>query len=368
MLERYRKQALVGEIGEAGQRRIGRGRMLVVGAGGLGCAVLPYLAGAGVGRITIVDDDRVERSNLQRQVLFGESSIGRPKARAAAERLADLNPDIDVRAVPARLDPDNVGPLLGRHDIVIDGTDNYATKYLLADACVRFGRPLVYGSVTGMDALVSIFDAGNGPCLRCLFPEAPRGWVPNCAEAGVLGPLVGITGTMQAAEAIKLLAGAECPDLAPIVGRLWTMDARTGQSRLLSISRRADCSVCSQPPGRIDLGVHAAASALPEIDAADIERYPGWPLLDVREPAEFAHGHAPGSVNVPLSSLQRGCAPIPASDRGYLIYCSTGKRCREAASLLRTGSDADIRIVRGGYDALCTVPSAGSAAPRRQPV
>ena len=363
MLERYRKHALVREIGEAGQRRISRSRVLVVGAGGLGCAVLPYLAGAGVGRITVVDDDRVERGNLQRQVLFGESSIGRLKAEAAAERLSDLNADIEIEAVPARLGTDRVGDFFEGHDVVIDGTDNYATKYLLADASVRFERPLVYGSVTGMDALVSVFDARHGPCLRCLFPEAPTGWVPNCAEAGVLGPLVGITGTMQAAETIKLLAAPECPELAAMVGRLWTMDARTGESRVLKVARQSDCATCSGPSSAVDLGRHATGDAPPEIEADAARRYDDWPLLDVREPDEFAAGHADESVNVPLSALQRGSADYPNDAPGYLIYCSTGARCREAAALLRAESGREIIIIRGGYAALCARSTEEQAEP-----
>ena len=351
MSERYRKQFMVPEIGEAGQQRIGAASVLVVGAGGLGCAVLPYLAGAGVGRITIVDDDRVDRSNLQRQVLFGEASVGRPKAEVAVERLADLNPDIELVARVERLQLDNVEALLAAHDVIVDGSDNYPTKYLLADASVRYGKPLVYGSVTGMDALVSVFDARRGPCLRCLFPEAPRGWVPNCAEAGVLGPLVGMAGAMQAAETIKLLLGDNNRGVEPIIGRLWTMDARTGQSRLLQVGKRADCALCSGPADVVNLGVHAGEHSLPEIDAGELDSHPDRLLVDVRESDEFAAGHLPDALNVPISALQAGSASLPEGAARCAIYCYSGQRCHNAAVLLRKQFDADVVGLRGGYAA-----------------
>lgn len=351
MSERYRKQFMVPEIGAAGQKRIGAASVLVIGAGGLGCAVLPYLTGAGVGRITVVDDDRVDRSNLQRQVLFGESSVGRFKAELAVERLADLNPEIELVARVARLKLDNIKPLLTDHDVIVDGSDNYPTKYLLADASVRYGKPLVYGSVTGMDAMVGVFDARRGPCLRCLFPQAPRGWVPNCAEAGVLGPLVGMAGAMQAAETIKLLLADHNPGIEPIIGRLWTMDARNGQSRLLNIAKRADCALCSGPAEAIDLSVHEVEHGLVEIEIAALEDHADRLLLDVREPHEFISGHLPGAVNLPLSALQAGSASLPEAGTRCVIYCHSGLRCREAAVLLRQQFDADVISLRGGYAA-----------------
>ena len=365
MSERYRKQFMVPEIGAAGQQRIGAASVLVVGAGGLGCAVLPYLAGAGVGRITIVDDDRVDRSNLQRQVLFGEASVGRPKAEVAVERLADLNPDIELVARVTRLQLDNVEALLAAHDVIVDGSDNYPTKYLLADASVRFGKPLVYGSVTGMDALVSVFDARRGPCLRCLFPEAPRGWVPNCAEAGVLGPLVGMAGAMQAAETIKLLLADNERGVEPIIGRLWSMDARSGQSRLLQVGKRADCALCSGPANAVDLGVHAGEQSLPEIDAGELDNHPDRLLLDVREPDEFAAGHLPDALNVPLSALQKGNARLPAGVARCAIYCYSGQRCRDAAVLLRQHFDVDVASLRGGYAAWSATLNTQSESAKR---
>ncbi|MFP4208069.1 MAG: ThiF family adenylyltransferase [Wenzhouxiangella sp.] len=348
MNERYAKQTILPEIGLDGQARIGAGRVLCVGAGGLGCAVLPYLAGAGIGRITIIDNDRVDRTNLQRQVLFGESSLDQPKAVAAARRLRDLNPDIDIQAIDARLDLDNVEDLLLAHDIIVDGSDNYATKYLVADACVKYDRPLVYGSVTGMEAMVTVFHAGHGPCLRCLFPQAPTGWVPNCAEAGVLGSLVGMTGALQASEVIKLLVGSE-QGLQGLIGRLWVMDARDGQSRLMAVRRGKNCPTCTRPSSEITLQA-AQRPVLREIGVSEAQSLSDWPFLDVREPDEFAAGHIPGALNLPLSQLQSGRIRPPPESR-CVLYCESGVRCKTAAEILQRFDYQDIRGLRGGLPA-----------------
>ena len=348
MSDRYAKQVILPEIGPDGQARLNQGRVLCVGAGGLGCAVLPYLAGAGVGHITIIDNDRVDRTNLQRQVLFGESSLDQPKADAAAKRLRDLNAAIRVDALNDRLDLDNVEALLNAHDVIVDGSDNYATKYLVADACVKFDKPLVYGTVTGMEAMVTVFHAGQGPCLRCLFPQAPTGWVPNCAEAGVLGSLVGMTGSLQASEAIKLLVGAD-KGLQTLIGRLWVMDARDGQSRVMAVRKRHDCNTCSKEAAAIILQA-APRPALREIDAAEARALDSWVFLDVREPDEFAAGHIPGAINLPLSQLQSGQITPPAQTR-CVLYCESGVRCRTAADILKQFDYQDIRGLRGGLPA-----------------
>ncbi len=342
MNERYAKQFILPEVGTAGQENINRARVLCVGAGGLGCAVLPYLAGAGIGHITIIDPDRVDRTNLQRQVLFGESSIGHPKVEAAARRLRDLNPTIEIEGIDGALDADNAPALFQRHDLVIDGSDNYATKYLIADASVKFGVPLVYGSATGMEAMVTVFAPGQGPCLRCLFPEAPTGWVPNCAEAGVLGPLVGAAGCMQAAEALQILAGQRAIDDG-LVGRLWMLDARDARVRMLAIQRRADCSTCSGPPEAIELrGPPPALTRLSPNQVSDETR-----LIDVREPDEYAAGHIPGAVNLPLSRLQNGDFTPPPQGPA-VIYCETGQRCQLAAPLLRAVGLNPLSVLSSG--------------------
>lgn len=344
---RYARQTLVPEIGAQGQARLARARVLCIGAGGLGCASLPYLAGAGVGHLTIVDHDRVDRSNLQRQVLFGESCLDRPKADAAAERLADLNPDITIEAQATRLDAGNIEALFGRHDLVIDGSDNYATKFLCGDGAVKFGRPLVYASATGMEAMVGVFDAARGPCLRCLFPEPPTGWVPNCAEAGVLGPLVGMAGCIQATEAIKWLVGGA---LEGLVGRIWWIDARDMGSRQLEVAKRSGCAVCGVDPDRIDLNAaqsNSLQTPVREIDAACAHGLNGVVFIDVREPGEFAAGHIAGAVNIPLSALADDSEVALPPARFHVVYCRTGPRAQNAAQALAQ-KYSDLRCLRGG--------------------
>ncbi len=345
MGERYAKQTILPEIGREGQVALGKARVLCVGAGGLGCAVLPYLAGAGVGKITIIDDDRVDASNLQRQVLFGESNLGELKAIAAARRLANLNPDIRIEARPERLDSGNAKVLFETHDLVIDGSDNFATKYLAGDASVKFGVPLVYGSATGLEAMVSLFLPGSGPCLRCLFPEPPTGWVPNCAEAGVLGPLVGAAGCVQAIEAIKLLAGRPGSGLESLCGRLWVMDGRDLAVRRMAIRRSPDCPVCSGSPANIEL--QGPGPRVREIGPGEIDRLKQPVLVDVREPREFVEGHIPGAINRPLSALQSGQARLP--DAGTcVVYCASGNRSRQAIELAGSNPGVDLRNLRGG--------------------
>lgn len=347
MNERYAKQTILPEIGPAGQARLGASSVLCVGAGGLGCASLPYLVGAGVGRVTIIDADVVDRTNLQRQVLFGEASLGQPKAAAAAARLTDLNPMVEIEALEQRFNAGNAEALIRGHDVIVDGSDNYATKYLLADASVKFDRPLVYGSVTGMEAMATVFHARRGPCLRCLFPEAPTGWVPNCAEAGVLGPLVGMTGSLQAAEAVKLLAS---PDGAmnTLIGRLWIMDIRDTRQQIIAVRKRPDCPVCSQAPSTIEL--LADDMEVREIGPREAHELPDCRLFDVREPDEYAAGHIPGAISLPLSTLQDGQARIPSGTR-CLIYCESGARCRPAAVHFKAAGYREIFSLRGGRKA-----------------
>jgi len=338
---RYLKQTLVPEIGDAGQTRLARSRVLCIGAGGLGCASLPYLAGAGVGHITIVDDDRVERSNLQRQVLFGESDLGLPKAQAALRRLSDLNPQIELQALDERLSIENVESLFRDHDLVLDGSDNYATKFLCGDASVKFGVPLIYASATGMEAMVTLFDAADGGCLRCLFPSPPTGWVPNCAEAGVLGPLVGTVGCIQATEAVMWLVTGR----SGLNGRLWWLDARAAASRQLELRKRSECPTCSLPRDRIELA--CKPPAFPEIDfqlACDLDKNL---FVDVREIDEFEKGHLPGAIHLPLSRLDRDADVSLANAQHYVLYCQTGPRAERAAQIL-DGRGLRLYLLRGG--------------------
>jgi adenylyltransferase/sulfurtransferase len=345
-MSRYARQTLLSDIGDAGQARLAAASVLCIGAGGLGSGALPYLAAAGVGELRIVDPDRVELSNLQRQVLFTENELGRPKAQAAAERLRALNSAVRIEAVVDRLDLHNVKTLFEHADVVIDGSDNFPTKYLAADAGLKFGVPLVYGSATGMEAMVTVFLPGSGPCLRCLFPSAPDGWVPNCAEAGVLGPLVGMAGAVQATEALKLLVGG--PALSTLSGRLWLADGRDMATRQLRITPRADCAGC----GRDAAGLVLTRST-PNAEQIDLEQARALPdavWVDVRDPEEFAAGHLAGAINLPLRQLQDGHCDLP--DSGHLvIYCATGTRAASAATLLEGAGTARVHILRGGIGA-----------------
>lgn len=345
--DRYDRQTLLPEIGEAGQARLGHARLLCVGAGGLGCAALPYLAGAGVGRITIVEPDRVERTNLQRQVLFRDAEVGAPKADAAARRLRELNPEIEVMALEERLDADNVERLLREHDAVLDGSDNSATKYLLGDAAVKFDRPLVYAAATGMEAMVTVLDSRHGPCLRCLFPEPAPEAVPNCAQAGVLGPLVGMAGCVQAAEAVKLLSGGgESASLESLAGRLWILDARDMSSRQLQVARREDCATCSLAPEAIRLPEDSEGE-MPGIDAQAAAALEDVLFIDVREPDELTDGYIPGAVNLPLSSIGSEAPALPGASH-YVVYCARGPRSITASRLLAEAGIAHLSYLRGG--------------------
>ncbi|HVY12505.1 MAG TPA: HesA/MoeB/ThiF family protein, partial [Alphaproteobacteria bacterium] len=226
---RYSRQVILPELGEEGQKNLLASRILCIGAGGLGCAALPYLAAGGIGKIGICDDDRVELSNLQRQVLFTTADAGKPKAALAAEKLRALNPDIQVQVHEERLSPENALRLFAEYDIILDGSDNFATKFLINDACVKLGKPWVYAAVLGFEGQVGVFQKNHGPCYRCLYNRPPQNPVANCAEAGVLGAFVGMVGALQAVEVIKL--AAKRPDLPPLYGRLLSFDARTWQMR-----------------------------------------------------------------------------------------------------------------------------------------
>lgn len=240
---RHVRHALMPEFGREAINAFTRARVLMVGAGGLASAALPYLAGAGIGTLSIYDADAVERSNLHRQTLYRDANVGASKAEAAAESLRLLNPDIAVHAHAQRLEGEALMLAVAAHDVIVDGSDNYPTKYALNDACMRVGRPLVYASVTAMDAMVTLFVPGVSGCLRCLFPQPPAAANLSCATVGVLGPLVGMTGSLQAVEALKWLADNR--QLETLAGRLWTLDARDTTTRVLTLTRRADCPTCA---------------------------------------------------------------------------------------------------------------------------
>lgn len=359
-LRRYGRHVVMPEMGLEGQRRLKAGRVLLVGAGGLGSPAALYLAAAGVGTIGVADFDAVEESNLQRQVAHGTAWIGRSKLDSLAARLADLNPLVRMVAHPVRIDRGNALAILADYDVVLDGADNFATRYLVNDACVRLGKPDVHGSILRFEGQASVFDASRGPCYRCLFPEPPPpGAVPSCAEAGVLGVLPGVIGSIMATEAIKHLLGAE----GRLTGRLLLYDAMAMRFRELRIRKDPDCPVCG-PRGRdAELpdyerlcGVKEEPLRSPgaELTAEQVsERLTrGEPvvLLDVREPQEWAIGHLPGARHVPL-----GVLPVRAYELDReavtVVYCHHGVRSRRAIEWLAANGFTKLHNLAGGIDA-----------------
>jgi molybdopterin/thiamine biosynthesis adenylyltransferase/rhodanese-related sulfurtransferase len=350
---RYGRHVALAEIGEGGQRLLKASSVLVVGAGGLGSPAALYLAAAGVGRLTLCDFDVVDASNLQRQVLFGTADLGRPKAEAGAERLRALNPHVEVAVVADRVSTANAQALVDAHDVVVDGSDNFGTRYLVADACVLGGKPYVYGSIHRFEGQASVFHTPRGPCYRCLFPEPPpEGLVPNCAQAGVLGALAGLVGSIQAAEAVKILLGAG----TPLVGRLLLIDLLGATFREVRLRRDPACPACGERP-TITRAVEVAGpgcAATPSIAAKELAALVGSPgapvLVDVREAWEFAAGSLPGAVNVPLGEVPVGGVLLPR-DRDVVVFCSVGPRGDRAAELLRAAGIDRVRNLRGGLAA-----------------
>ena len=350
---RYGRHLALPEIGEKGQRRLKASSVLVVGAGGLGAPAGLYLAAAGIGRITICDFDVVDASNLQRQVIFATSDLGRPKAEAAAERLAALNPAISVKPVGDRVSTGNAQALVDAHDVVVDGSDNFGTRYLLSDACVLGKKPYVYGSIYRFEGQAAVFHPPGGPCYRCLFPEPPpEGLVPNCAQAGVLGALAGLVGSIQAGEAVKCLLGAG----TTLLGRLVLIDFLGGSFREVRVRRDPACPACGDNP-RIsraeELSVPGCA-AVPTVDSAALGELlkAGEPplLLDVREAWEFDQGSLPGARNVPLGDVLAQAASV-GRDRDVVVFCSVGPRGERAVELLREAGIDRVKNLRGGLAA-----------------
>lgn len=355
---RYARQFTLPELGAAGQARLKQGRVLVIGAGGLGSPALLYLASAGVGTVGIVDFDNVERSNLHRQVLHGESSLGQPKIASAAQRLQDLNPDITVTTHDSRLTSQNALRILANYDVIVDGSDNFPTRYLVNDACVLSGKPLVYAAIFRFEGQATVFAEPDGPCYRCLYPEPPPpGLVPTCAEAGVLGVLPGVLGSIQALEAIKLVAGIG----DSLKGRLLVFDALRLRFRELTVEKDPACPVCGANPSVRELvdyeafcGLHAGAAGMTEISAqelaASLASSAPPVVLDVREPHEWDIAAMDGAKLIPLGTLPARLDELDAS-RPIVTVCHKGMRSLRALELLRAAGFADVRSLRGGVDA-----------------
>jgi sulfur-carrier protein adenylyltransferase/sulfurtransferase len=345
--DRYSRHLLLPEIGATGQERLKAARVLVVGAGGLGSPASLYLAAAGIGMLGIIDHDRVELSNLQRQVLFDTAQLGASKARAAQMRLQALNPEISVICHDVELNADNALEVLRPYDCVLDGSDRLATRYLVNDACVLLKRPLVSAAIHRFEGQAMTYVPDLGPCYRCLFPESVDGASASCAEAGVLGVLPAMLGVLQATEAIKLILALG----EPLVGRLMTYDALAMEWHEFRFSRRDDCAVCGSSPTITSLqkatggGVINSTDSPEQLKALQLYRLleqnsargMEWLVVDVREPREFAVGHIQGSVNIPLRDIPQRLSEFPGSTT-LIFLCRSGGRSRKACELaLRAG-------------------------------
>jgi len=363
-IKRYSRHLIMPEVGVDGQKKLKAGSVLCIGAGGLGSPAAMYLAAAGVGRIGMVDFDVVDFSNLQRQLLHGTSSVGRSKLDSAKDRLHDLNPHVEIDTYETTVTSDNALDLFRPYDVILDGTDNFPTRYLVNDACVLTGKPNAYGSIFRFEGQASVFGTREGPCYRCLYPEPPPpGLVPSCAEGGVLGVLPGIIGVIQATEAIKLILGVG----EPLIGRFLIYDALKMRFRELKLRKDPDCPVCGTHPTVTKLidyeqfcGIRPEPAAAQPTGAAVSE----WEttsvdlkkridagddvfILDVREPNEYQICKIPGSVLIPLGELPRRYAELP-KDKDIVAHCKMGGRSAKAMEFLQTVGFKRVKNLKGG--------------------
>ena len=358
-LLRYSRHLTLPGVGSAGQRLLKAARVLIVGAGGLGSPTALYLAAAGVGTLGLVDHDVVDESNLQRQLLHGSRDVGRPKLESARDRLRDVNPHVHVQTHDAWLTSANALDIVSAYDIVVDGTDNFPTRYLTNDACVLLGKPNVYGSVFQFDGQASVFATADGPCYRCLYPEPPPpGMVPNCAEGGVFGVLPGLIGTIQATETLKIILGVG----ETLVGRLLLVDALTMQFRSVRISRDLHCPACGTrtitrlidydefcgTPGVVSVPKRHDVNEIAPLDlAVRLTRGDDVDLIDVREPYEAQIAAIPGARLIPLGSIGAALDTLDRS-REIIVMCRSGKRSADAAQLLQSAGFARVTNLAGG--------------------
>ncbi len=364
-VRRYSRHLIIPDVGMAGQRRLKSAKVLCVGAGGLGSPALMYLAAAGVGTLGVVDFDVVDESNLQRQVIHGESTIGMPKAESARQRIAEINPLLEVRVHRERLESANVLDLFAQYDLIVDGTDNFATRYLVNDACVFLDKPYVWGSIYRFEGQASVFWSEHGPCYRCLYPEPPPpGMVPSCAEGGVLGVLCASIGSIQVTEAIKLLTGIG----EPLVGRLMLYDGLEMTYRSMKVRKDPQCVVCGENPSVTELIDYEAFCGTVSDEAAAAakdstisvltlkqmldERERGerdFELIDVREPNEFEIVSIPGAKLIPKGDFLNGkaLASLP-NDKQIVLHCKVGGRSAEVLAVVKNAGFGDAIHVGGG--------------------
>jgi sulfur-carrier protein adenylyltransferase/sulfurtransferase len=356
---RYSRHLIMPEVGMDGQLKLKQAKVLCIGTGGLGAPLGLYLAAAGVGRIGLVDFDSVDSTNLQRQVLFGTSDVGRPKIAAAADRLRNLNPEIQIDTFETHLSSENALELFQDYDIIVDGTDNFPTRYLVNDACVLLGKPNVYGSIFRFEGQITVFGYPDGPCYRCLYPEPPPpGLVPSCAEGGVLGVLPGIVGTIQAAETLKLIIGKG----QPLVGRLLLFDALAMRFRELKLRKNPECPVCGNHRTVTKLIDYAefcgirgeeaptTVTNIPEITPRELksrlDQGDDLYIVDVRELHEYQICNLNGHL-IPLGELSKRVHELDSS-REIVAHCRTGKRSSEAVDFLRKAGFRKIWNLKGG--------------------
>jgi sulfur-carrier protein adenylyltransferase/sulfurtransferase len=360
-VRRYSRHLIIPDVGKTGQRRLKNARVLCVGAGGLGSPALLYLAAAGVGTLGIIDFDVVDESNLQRQIIHGQSDVGRPKAVSAMESVREVNPLVNVVLHEERLDSDNAMQIFEPYDLIVDGTDNFATRYLVNDACVLLGKPYVWGSIYRFDGQASVFWAEHGPCYRCLYPEPPPpGMVPSCAEGGVLGVLCGSIGSIQVNEAIKLITGIG----ESLVGRLMIYDALDMTYRSVTVRKDPECPVCGKNPtitelidyeefcGTVSEDAQKAAAGS-TITATELkgmlDRHDDILLIDVREPNEYEIVSIPGAVLIPKGEILSGAAleRLP-QDKRIVLHCKSGARSAECLAVIKDAGFSDAVHVGGG--------------------
>jgi adenylyltransferase/sulfurtransferase len=361
-VRRYSRHLIIPDVAMAGQQRLMNAKVLCVGAGGLGSPALMYLAAAGVGTLGIVEFDTVDESNLQRQIIHGQSDIGKSKAISAKEKIAEINPNVNVIVHELRLDTDNVMEIFSQYDLIVDGTDNFATRYLVNDACVLLKKPYVWGSIYRFDGQASVFWAEYGPCYRCLYPEPPPpGMVPSCAEGGVLGVLCASIGSIQTTEAIKLIAGIG----EPLIGQLMIYDALEMSYRKIKVRKDPKCPLCSDKPTQTALlpdyeafcGVLSDAAEVAVKDStisvaelkAKIDNKDKFLLIDVREPSEFEIVKIPGAILISKQGFLDGSAlaGLP-QDKPIILHCKSGVRSAECLAILKSAGFADATHVSGG--------------------
>jgi adenylyltransferase/sulfurtransferase len=363
-VRRYSRHLIIPDVAMAGQKRLKNAKVLVVGAGGLGSPALMYLAAAGVGTLGIVEFDTVDESNLQRQIIHGQSDIGRSKAESAADSIREINPYVHVVIHNTALTNDNVFEIFSQYDLIVDGTDNFATRYLVNDAAVLLGKPYVWGSIYRFDGQASVFWSQYGPCYRCLYPEPPPpGMVPSCAEGGVLGVLCASIGSIQVTEAIKVLTGVG----EPLVGSLIVYDALEMTYRKIKVRKDPNCPLCGENPtitGLIDYDdfcgvVSSEAQEATAGSTITVNELRDWlalekpiHLVDVREPAEYEIVRIPGSTLIPKGDILSGQAlsGLP-QDKQIVLYCKSGVRSAEALAAVKAAGFKDAVHVFGGVSA-----------------